>query len=299
MEIPDRYLDIIHGQLPNLDSNTLRMNRDGLVNDVVIVDARWVFRFPKTDEGKRAQARESRILDVVRQSVEMPVPAFTRLSDAAVVYPIISGVPLDRNRWLRQSGAVQDQLAEQLAHFLRQLHSIPVETLAQYEIPAIKRDASRDTWVAKLEDIQHELYPLLWADQKAWVAELFAPVLAGELDMQTYSPSLTHYDLASYHILFDEVQRRINGVIDFGVAGIADPANDIALLINNFGEHFLQRMQPFYPHLETLLDRARFMAGTLELEWVLEGLRSKDASWFTVHLGRARDVKPIGMPLTR
>ena len=297
MEIPEPYLRIIHEQLSDVAGKVLRLNRDGLVNDVVIVDETWVFRFPKTEEGRHAQERESRILDVVRQYVDMPVPAFILLSDSAVMYPIIPGVPLDRNRYLRQTEAVQNRLIEQMAQFLRQLHGIPANALTQHEIPVFKRDASREAWAAKLEEIQRELFPLLWADQKVWVAELFAPVLAGELDMQAYTPGLTHYDLASYHILFDEPRGVINGVIDFGVAGIADPANDIALLINILGEHFLQRMQPHYPELETMLDRARFMAGVLELQWVLEGLRSKDASWFTVHLGRARDVKPIGMPL--
>lgn len=297
MEIPEPYLRIIHEQMSDTAGKALRLNRDGLVNDVVIVDETWVFRFPKTEEDKRAQQKESRILDVVRQYVDMPVPAFILLSDSAVMYPIIPGVPLDRNKLLHQTDAVQAHLAEQIAQFLRQMHSIPVNALTQHDISVFKRDASREAWVAKLEEIQRELFPLLWADQKAWVVELFAPVLAGELDMQAYSPSLTHYDLASYHILFDEPRGVINGVIDFGVAGITDPANDMALLINILGEHFLQRMQPHYPDLETMLDRARFMAGVLELQWVLEGLRSKDLSWFTVHLGRARDVKPIGMPL--
>jgi hypothetical protein len=42
------------------------------------------------------------------------------------------------------------------------------------------------------------------------------------------------------------------------------------------------------------LERARFLAGALELEWTLKGLPEKDLSWLTVHLGRARDVLPFG-----
>jgi aminoglycoside 2''-phosphotransferase len=111
--------------------------------------------------------------------------------------------------------------------------------------------------------------------------------------MQAYDPVLIHDDLASYHILFDPTAQRINGVIDFGTAHLGDPARDFALIINVFGESVLRRMQPFYPAIEAALDRARFQAGMLELWWVMEGLRTGDPAWFTVHLGRARDVMPI------
>ena len=109
-------------------------------------------------------------------------------------------------------------MAEQLATFLRQLHAIPNDALAQYFWLESDRKRTREDWAARLSDIQRDIYPYLWADQKHWVAELFAPVLDGTLDMQNYDPVLIHDDLASYHILFDPAMKCINGVIDFGVA---------------------------------------------------------------------------------
>jgi len=49
--------------------------------------------------------------------------------------------------------------------------------------------------------------------------------------------------------------------------------------------------------IPSLIDRARFYAGTFELQWVLGGIRSGDNDWFTAHLDRARDVQPYGQPL--
>jgi aminoglycoside 2''-phosphotransferase len=121
----------------------------------------------------------------------------------------------------------------------------------------------------------------------------FEPVLADE-DWLAYPPAFIHGDMSAYHILYDPAARQINAVIDFGVAGVGDPANDIALMINCFGEVFLRRMARYYPEIGSLIERARFMAGVLELEWVLSGLRTKDLSMFTVHLGRARDMMPLG-----
>jgi len=293
MDIPRLYLEQIQEHLPKFDLASVRLNRDGLVNDIVIVNNEWVFRFPKDEAGKQLMAREAGLLDLIRRHVDMPVPHFERCTDDYAVYRFIAGVPLDRNTILRQDDPTQSQLADQLATFLRQLHAIPKDALTQHSFPNAHGNGTREDWAARLSQIEHDIYPLLWADQKRWVAELFAPVLDGRLDMHEYDPVLIHDDLASYHILFDPTTKRINGLIDFGTAKLGDPASDFALIINALGERFLRRMQTFYPAIEAALDRARFKAGMLELGWVAEGLRTNDPSWFTVHIGRARDVMPI------
>jgi aminoglycoside 2''-phosphotransferase len=106
---------------------------------------------------------------------------------------------------------------------------------------------------------------------------------------------LIHRDLASYHILHDPPSGRLAGVIDFGTAGAGDPASDWACLINTYGESFVRRMHAIYPFDQATLDRARFLAGVLEMEWALIGVQDKDPSMLLVHLGRARDSLP---PLT-
>lgn len=65
-------------------------------------------------------------------------------------------------------------------------------------------------------------------------------------------------------------------------------------MINTYGETFLRRMAKYYPKIGEAIERARFMAGALELEWVLSGVRNSDLSMFVVHIGRARDVMPPG-----
>jgi aminoglycoside 2''-phosphotransferase len=83
-------------------------------------------------------------------------------------------------------------------------------------------------------------------------------------------------------------------VIDFGTAGLGDPADDFANIIHGLGESFLRRMGRFYPEIAHTLDRARFQAGTLEIQWAINGLRSNDLSWLVCHIGRARDMLPLG-----
>jgi hypothetical protein len=44
-----------------------------------------------------------------------------------------------------------------------------------------------------------------------------------------------------------------------------------------------------YPATEAHLERARFRAAYTELERALKGVRSDDPSWYTVHIGHARE----------
>ena len=76
--------------------------------------------------------------------------------------------------------------------------------------------------------------------------------------------------------------------------GMGDAAADFSCMIFNYGEGFLAKMAKSYPEIETAIDRARFWAGTLPLQWALSGYRTKNYWWNLVHIGGARDAMPIG-----
>jgi aminoglycoside 2''-phosphotransferase len=145
----------------------------------------------------------------------------------------------------------------------------------------------------RLAALEQHVYPLLWADQKAWISDLFAPVRDGSVDLDAFTPVLIHRDLAAYHILHTPQTGHLAGVMDYGAAGAGDAAIDWACLINTYGEQFVRRMHQVYPIPQATIDRARFIAGALELEWALGGIQSKDMSLLLVHLGRARDSLPM------
>ena len=292
-DFPQVYLDRIQECFPSLVITSLSANRDGLVNDILVVNRELVFRFPKDERAREALAREARLLDLVRSRVELPVPSFEYQETDFVMYRLIPGQALHREDLLRLEDRMQDRLAGQMAAFLQQLHSIPVESIGQNAIPASYAVRSREDWVQLYTDVRNELFPLLMTHAKEWIADHFAPLLDGSLQLE-HEPLLIHGDLGPYHILFDRTGPRISGVIDFGTAGLGDPTDDFANLIHGLGESFLRRMIPFYPQIQSSLDRARFHAGTLELQWALNGLRSGDLSWLVCHIGRARDMAPHG-----
>ena len=292
--VKPEHFERIRECFPGLNISSVRTDRGGLINDVVIVNEELVFRFPKNDTWARdLLADEIKVLNLVRKYVDMPVPTFELQSEDLVVYKFIKGRALQRGDILALGEAAQDRIAEQLATFLRQLHSVPADELRRHDIPQSDVNRSHDIWVRLFEDVGRELFPLMMAHTKEWVERHFEPVLNDE-GWMNYTPTLINGDVTPYHILYDREEKRVNGIIDFGTAGIGDPAADFSCIIYSYGESFLRRMSKSYPEVGKSVERARFWAGSLELQWALKGLRSKDGTWFMVHIGSARDVSPIG-----
>jgi aminoglycoside 2''-phosphotransferase len=277
----ERYMARIQQLEPQLAVERVQVNRDGLMNDVVIVNGELVFRFPKTDAARADLARELALLRLVGAHVDLRVPQIEIEAADVVMYRRIPGEPLYRHRLLRLREHEQASIAGQIGQFLGQLHALRSRE-------ASPQEDRRARYLTLLADVEQLIFPQLWADQRAWAADLFAPVVAGDLDLDQYTPALIHNDLASYHLLYDPASAQLTGVIDFGVAGEGDPAADYACLISAYGESLLRHM----PVEAAVLDRARFLAGALELEWAVNGVRTGDTSWLLVHLGRARDALP-------
>lgn len=293
MDLPAHCLDRILALYPELIISSVYADADGLVNDVYIINNELVCRFSKNEDAQASLLIEADILNLARKHLDMPVPLFEHREPDFVAYRLIQGDPLYRHDILGASQTVQSRFAEQLAIFLRQLHSLPLHELRHSAIPYVTPEQKLGQYKQFYAEIERELFPYLMTMAKDWVQHLFEPVLSGKLSF-TYTPALIHDDLAPYHILYDKTEQRITGVIDFGTGSINDPASDFALLINAYGESFLQLMMPYYPAIEEALDRARFYAGTLELGWALTGIRTHDLTWLVCQIGRARDIMPFG-----
>ena len=256
-----------------------------------------VCRFAKTDWGKEALSHEALVLEIVQRYVELRVPRFEHLCEGFVSYQFIKGEPLSRNTLLKLNSTAQARVISQIATFHQQLHSISNEVLVNAGVSDSGAERSREDWLQLYEQVQETLFPHLWRHQQTWIHELFAPVVTGELDL-SYTPVLISGDLPVYHILFDPVSESISGLIDFGTAGLGDPACDIAVQLGNYGESIVRRMESDYPMLPDVLDRARFWAGTLELQWALTGMKYNDISLSLAHIGLAREVQPVGTRLS-
>ncbi|WP_019586420.1 phosphotransferase family protein [Deinococcus apachensis] len=293
--LPQRYLDRIQAHFPELAPRQLEFNQDGLVNDVIIVNGDLVCRFPKHDWALALLRQEARVLDLARHHVTVPVPRFEVLEEDFAAYRFLPGEPLTRTRLFRLPGPVRRAVLSELLTFLRQLHGLPRHEVEAAGIGPSDAERTREDWLAFAEQVEDCLFPLLMRHQRGAFLDLFEPVREGSLDLE-YTPRLIHGDLGVYHALLDPHAGRLSGIIDFGTAGLGDPATDLAVLLGNYGETPVTEGLVTYPELGEHLDRARFWLGTLEWQWALTGVAGGRAEFALAHLGGARDVLPIGFP---
>jgi aminoglycoside 2''-phosphotransferase len=284
-------LAMIRDAVPDQALERIDVNREGMVNDIVIANGDVVYRFPKSAWGERALANELRILEIVRRHVSVPVPEPVAHHARLASHRLIAGEPLAREDIFTMPTARRQAVLDRLGAFLREVHTIPARELE--DVPASDAVRTRADWLAFLEQVRETVYPLLFRYQRQAVDDHFAPVVSGRLELDV-EPVLIHGDLAPYHILVTPDGDDLAGVIDFGTAGMGDPAIEFSTLLSCYGGRVVHELGHAYPLTLELLERARFLAGTLELQWALAGLRNNDLSLLVAHIGGARDYPPMG-----
>src|SRR5215510_15695058 len=286
----ESYKKCIREIYPDLATKSISLNQEGLLNDVVIVNDELVFRFAKRDFGYKDPKEEARVLRLLRKYITLPIPVPFYDSHEVLAYRLIPGETLRRDMLMRLTEDDQQAIADQLAQFFKELHGVPANEISEMGIPMADALMKYEGWVNVYERIRDKVFPLLQQHQRAWAMEHFDSYLAERSNFE-YELRMVDTDLSPYHIMFDKERKRINGIIDFGCAGLGDPAIDFGVAINSYGESFLSRFYKVNPEAEIYLRRARFYAGAIELRWVLQGIERDDPMWFAVHIGSARDMK--------
>jgi aminoglycoside 2''-phosphotransferase len=282
----EAYAARIQAIAPDLVVRSAVFNDDGLVNDVVIVNRSLVFRFVKNQRSIDSLAGELQAEGARHPSVCEPGPPDPfYVSRDDIAYELLRGETLTRDLLLGLGAEGQQAIADQSGGFLRALHTAPTGG----DLPASRAPVRHSDWVERRRQIGAVIYPLLQPHQRAWAQNLFDGMLSDPHNFD-YEPRLINGDLAQYHILCDRAAGRLNAIIDFGMAGLGDPATDLDGLLHVYGGFFVRRLFRVYPEARGLLRRARFYAQGIELEWTFKGLTSGDQFWFTAHLGDARDL---------
>ncbi len=294
MEIPSHYIALIREVYPNLDVQRLEFNRDGMNNDVIVVNGRLVCRFPKSDSARRNLRHEAAVLKLLDGKTGIRLPRFEQINDDFVSYEFIEGEPLSRNIVLKLDERARWKVLAQLGEFCVALHGITLTHATNMDVGESAAQRTLEDLMRMYARVEEVLFPKLWKHQRIWVREHFAPLRDDKLLLNT-TRSLIHGDLGCYHILFNEREQRLQGVLDFGTAGIGSQAVDVATLLDTYGEHIVKQALQGLGYAQDVIDEARFRSGLLWLEWALIGVENKDYEILLAHIGHsARDVLPIG-----
>ncbi|MFN2231259.1 MAG: phosphotransferase family protein [Anaerolineae bacterium] len=284
MNLLPSYTACIQRIYPDLAIGSAYLNQQGQYNDVLVVNEALIFRFAKVPAALQTLRQETAILRSIRDHItlQIPDPVYHNLEgsvigEAFVGYPMIAGKPLWRDLYRTiDDPDVLETIACQLATFLRELHAIPVEETIPIALPV---EDGLDTWVDMYARIRDELFSYMRPDARAQVAEHFESYLDDPL-AYAFEPVLRHGDFGTGNLIYDPDARRMAGVIDFGGAGLGDPATDMAGLLSSFGEPFLARCAAYYPAIEAASTRIHFYHGTFALQEALFGIENGDRQAF-------------------
>ena len=274
-------IEAIHHVYPDLVIQSAEYRVGGQYNDILIVNDSLIFRFPRYEEAFQALADETAILKTLQGKLPLatPNPIYAHLDtpdfhEAFVGYPMIAGEAVNIYQLeSRFDAATCQHLADQLADFLKSLHSFSPASLGLN----LSIHDDRADWSDLYVRIQTHLFPLMSAAGRETVINHFELYLADESHFE-YPHVLRHGDFGTGNILLDEAAKRFTGVIDFGSAALGDAATDIAALYGwrGRGEPFARRLFRRYPELDVMLPRAQFYAGTFLLQEALFGAENNE-----------------------
>lgn len=277
----DKYIKIIKEKIPSLIIEKYSFNTEGQNNDIVIINDNTIFKFPKYPEGIIKLRREVGILNILKNYSTLDIPEYKyknlksfESGCAYGGYRMIKGVSLRQN--IYHHIEQKETISRQLATFLKELHSIPIEEFYNHEI---KITDSYSEWTNFYEKLEKKLFKFMRKDAREAVSKNFECFFNEKLD---FNETVVHGDFGPTNIIFDPDSKKISGIIDFNDVSIGDPATDIASLIGpyGYGEDFVKSFEPIYPNIEQLLERARFYASTFALQEALFGIEVGDKEAF-------------------
>jgi aminoglycoside 2''-phosphotransferase len=285
---PAAYLKQIRNCYPDLEIRSNRLAVGGEVNDILIVNDDLIFRFPKLSEGLEQFRVEMTILSSIQWRTFVPVPDpiyhsqdMQTVGTAFFGYKMLPGEALRHHLLAVKKDATRLELGFELASFLADVHNIPVEVLP----PGIPMHDShrREEIPGVFVDIGEKLYPFMRPDARDEVTSQFEEYI-GDPTRFAYKRALRHGDLGPGNILVDPKTLDISGIIDFGSAGLDDPAIDLGHISfwgqSLLGMAFVEHVYDMYGMPESLLKRVEFYKVLIACCVALDGQKRKDQESF-------------------
>ncbi len=235
----NRLLACVTATFPALPVGRSRVESTGGDHDLLIIDDRYAFRFPRS--GMHDLKLEIEVLKHLQRRSSMPTPSYVYVDPAGrfAGYPFIEGVELMPSVFAALPNGVGDRVLVEMALFLSELHSIPVEAMRW---PGNWPKA----WTAAefVDRGLAERLPLI----ARHVPRLAAPIETFYDQYRHDRPDylvIVHGDLVPDHILLNRETDRLAGIIDFGDVALGDPAQDF-LGFWSYGEEVASRLVELY-----------------------------------------------------
>jgi aminoglycoside 2''-phosphotransferase len=268
--------EIINKEFPSFDISTIKKIGEGDNSNAFLINRSYIFRFPKRQDVKQHLRKEVIILPQISSSLDIEIPLFKFVSRdySFTGYKMLPGKFLTKNIFFSQNKRIQTKIINGIADFLYQLHHFPSIKLNDFslEIMNLKEEYSED-----FENTQKLIFPEISNHQQTSISNFFNEYLTDTTNFN-YSPVLIHNDFSVNHILFDENEKKINGVIDFGDMAFGDADYDFMYLFDCFGKDFIEKMLKYYDHPspEKLFKKLTFFSLANKLQTLIVSIKEND-----------------------
>jgi aminoglycoside 2''-phosphotransferase len=279
------YIALLQVCFPALQVERCVSLGEGWDSVALLVNDQDVFRFAKRPDAAVRQAREAELVPLLADRLPLRIPHFTHTwHDPAwpgtriVGYRLIPGEPLILPPARPAQRTAQ---AAQLGAFVRALHTVPLEEARRHGAAGGDAASRREAYRGFFASVRANMLPLFTAREQAAIIAFWSRYLEDDACF-AFTPTLVHRDLITEHVLCDPTTGNLTGVIDWGDAGIDDPAVDFAGVRRQLGEEFARDMLAAYrlPVDTSLLRRMDFYAGMEPFHEIQFGQKHGD----TAHL---------------
>ena len=217
----------VRAAFPDLGFKDAALNEKGEDHWVLVLDGRYVFRFPRHANHPTGLTLELAVLDALRGGCALPMPEYRFVAPGAAFagYEVIDGDELTPARFAMLDRKVQARILDQIAGFLSAIHRLDPAAIAPPEAwphggpwPEEAADG-RARRLGPIRSARPDLAPLV----EAFYARLER--------RPSFGPErVLHSDVTLDHLLLAPSGDRLAGVIDFGDVELGDPAYDFAYL---------------------------------------------------------------------
>ncbi len=243
IDIP-KAIKLIEAQT-NLTVDDIRLIGEGFDNLAFLVNNQYVFRFPRRESGITCMENEILALPYLAQHLSFNITAPEFIGHAEQFpfagYKLIQGKTLCDST---EAFITSHQFAEIFAHWLKELHSIPI-------LPG-HQDLLKSTWRLDIENRTTILLNSLNRYQDYYSLSGFSIKHLEEiihsfanLNFAEYNQVYLHGDLYFKHIMVDN-NNLPTGMIDWGDVHIGHPGIDLSAAIMIFDDKTLDHFFKSY-----------------------------------------------------
>jgi aminoglycoside 2''-phosphotransferase len=246
-------LNRIKQAFPELSWHKSKFIDVGWDHEVIQLDDKYIFRFPSSHEYLPVLRDEVKLLSYLADHTQARIPQYKYVAkDASFAgYDMLPGSELSIEVFNNLNTNEREAVANDIATFLSDLHSIDINELSQFNIGLEKPFGGYDD----VDDLVLKyLKPNVSADEYQTINKMLSDIAS--VQVYTQPARLTHGDIAPKHLIWDGESVSF---IDFSDRSISDPAMDFAELYT-YGDEFVRQVYELYrapdkaPHF---LDRAK------------------------------------------